>query len=89
MTPKLSDEQRAALEQQAGRPVLVIDPVRQAEYVLIPAETYQRMRALLAPEHFDIRATYTAQEQALGAGGWNDPALDAYNDYDAHHLPPQ
>jgi hypothetical protein len=88
MTPKLSDEQRAALEQHAGQPVYVVDPVKNVEYVLIPVDVYQRVRALLENEEFDIRDTYAAQEQALGAAGWNDPAMDAYNDYDAHRPSP-
>jgi hypothetical protein len=88
MTPKLSDEQRSALEQHAGQPVFVVDPVKHLEYVLIPAEIFERVRALLGTEEFDIRETYAAQEQALGTAGWNDPAMDAYNDYDSHR-PPQ
>jgi hypothetical protein len=88
MMPNLSDEQRSAIEQQAGGPSYVVDPVKHTEYVLIPAEVYQRVRALLETEEFDLRETYAAQDQSLGAAGWNDPAMDAYNDYDAHR-PPQ
>ena len=87
MVPKLSEEQRTALEQQIGQPVYVVDTVKRISYVLIPAETYHRVRALFEPE-FDVRDTYAAQEQALAQAGWNDPAMDAYNDYDAH-FPPQ
>lgn len=42
-------------------------------------ETYQKVRGLLEAGDLDIRETYTAQERALGAAGWDDPALDAYN----------
>ena len=84
MTPKLSDEQRQAIEEHQGEPVYVVDTVKQTQYVLIPAEAYQRMRALFESDTFDIRETYVAQEQALGKAGWDDPAMDAYNDYDSH-----
>ncbi len=43
---------------------------------------------MLESDEFDIRETYAAQEQALGNAGWNDPAMDAYNDYDAHRPSP-
>ena len=87
MTPKLSDEQRIALEQHAGQPLYVVDPVKRVEYVLIPADVYQRVHALLEAEEFDIRETYVAQEQSLGAAGWNDPAMDAYNELDPRRMP--
>jgi hypothetical protein len=88
MIPKLSDEQRQALEEQQGKPLLVEDTVKQTHYVLIPAETYQRVRALFETGVFDVRDTYVAMEQAFGSAGWDDPAMDAYNDYDAHRLKP-
>jgi hypothetical protein len=84
MAPKLSDEQRSAIEQHAGQPVYVIDTVNETEYVIIPAEVYGRVRALLESDEFDVRETYAAQEQALGKSGWDDPAMDAYDNYDAH-----
>jgi hypothetical protein len=40
------------------------------------------------PEQFDIREIYAAQDEALSAAGWNDPAMDACDNYDAHR-PPQ
>jgi hypothetical protein len=84
MVTQLSDEQRSALEQGAGAPVYVDDPVGHARYVLIPAAAYEKMRLLLGAENIDISETYAAQERALGIAGWDDPAMDAYNDYDSH-----
>ena len=88
MMTTLSDEQRTALEQQAGAPLYVNDPLTQLQYVLIPAEVYQRVRGLIEADDFDVAETYVAQERALAEAGWDDPALDAYNDYDSHR-PPQ
>ncbi|HEX5447526.1 MAG TPA: hypothetical protein VFW87_27170 [Pirellulales bacterium] len=86
MTPILSDEQRVALERLSGGPLFVDDPVKHVQYVLIPAEAYQKARGILEADTLDLRETYAAQERALGAAGWDDPALDAYNDYDVGNL---
>ena len=87
MMTTLSDEQRIALEQLSGGPLFVDDPIKHIQYVLIPAETYQKVLSLLEGDELDIRDTYAAQERALGNAGWDDPALDAYNDYDSHRPP--
>ena len=88
MVTQLSDEQRVALEQEPRGPIYVDDPVNHARYVLIPAEAYDRLRAIVAVDEFDISETYPAQDEALGMSGWNDPAMDAYNDYDSHRPQP-
>jgi hypothetical protein len=80
---ELSKDQRDELAQRAGEPVRVVDPATQKEYVIVPIDLFDRVRALLGDEQFDIRETYAAQETAL-AKVWDDPALDVYNDYDAH-----
>jgi hypothetical protein len=84
MTPKLSIEQRKAIDEQHGGPVFVVDSDTQVQYVLLPAEIYQRIQALISDDTFDIRETYPLQENAAGAAGWDDPDMDDYNDYDAH-----
>jgi hypothetical protein len=38
----------------------------------------------ISDDTFDIRESYPAQEQVAAAAGWDDPAMDDYNDYDAH-----
>lgn len=82
MTPKLTDEMRTLLQQQPGQPVTVEDDQSHDRYVLLPLDTYQKIRALVGDEPFDVRETYEAQEQAL-SHVWDDPELDAYNNYDA------
>ena len=37
----------------------------------------------MTDEPFDVRETYAAQDAAL-AKVWNEPELDAYNEYDQH-----
>ncbi len=84
MTPKLSNEQRQAIDEQPGQPVYVVDANTQEKWVLVPDGTYQKIRALIGNDTFDIRETYPLQEQAAGAVGWDDTAMDDYNNYDAH-----
>ena len=84
MSVSLSVEQRRALADHPGEPVELIDEVSHARYVLLPAEQFERVKALLTSDEFDVRETYAAQSAALAAAGWDDPELDIYNDYDVH-----
>lgn len=84
MTPKLSHEQRQAIEDQQGGPVFVVDGDTQQQYVLLPAEMYQKIQSLIGGDSFDIRETYPLQDKIAAAAGWDDPAMDDYNDCDAH-----
>jgi hypothetical protein len=84
MSVSLSLEQRQALADHPGEPVELFDEVSHARYVLVPAEHFERIKALLTNEEFDVRESYVAQSDALAAAGWDDPELDAYNDYDTH-----
>jgi PHD/YefM family antitoxin component YafN of YafNO toxin-antitoxin module len=83
----LSDQQREAIE-QGSSPLYVTNPQNQARYVLLPAEEYERIRALLDEDDFDIRETYALQEKVARAEGWDDPELDVYNIYRRDHKSP-
>jgi hypothetical protein len=80
----LSAEQRDALAARPGELLELIDELSQARYVVLPGEQFDRLRALLTCDEFDVRETYAAQSAALAAAGWDDPELDIYNDYDAN-----
>ena len=84
MSVLLSPEQREAMANQPGEPIEVIDEVSRSRFVLLPAEQFERFKALLTADEFDVRETYAAQSAALAAAGWDDPELDIYNDYDAN-----
>jgi hypothetical protein len=55
MTPELSPELRQALATAPDGPVEVIDPVTKKAYVLVSAEVYQRVQALLGDEGDAVR----------------------------------
>ncbi len=80
---ELSDEQRRALEHQQGKPLYIVDANSLETYVLLPAEAYRRAQALF-DDDFAVSEMYAATSTAFEKAGWDDPALDVYNDYDKH-----
>ncbi|HEV3260080.1 MAG TPA: hypothetical protein VG013_24700 [Gemmataceae bacterium] len=84
MAPRLTEEQRQALDAHRGAPIRVFDVERNQTYVLMPADTYERVKALFEEDHGDLRDTYHAQLESAMRAGWDDPAMDEYNNYDAH-----
>ena len=84
---RLSDEQRAALDRQAGGPVEVVDPVTRVPYVLLSADAYRRVRALIEAEPFDIAESYPLSDEVARRDGWDDRAMDAYDALDPRPKP--
>jgi hypothetical protein len=88
MTTKLSDGLRQAIEEEGGRPLHIVDADTNVHYVLMRAEQYEKLSALFADgEQFDPRELYALMAKSAAAAGWDDPDMDAYNDYDAHKTP--
>jgi hypothetical protein len=84
MTAKVTDELRREIDREKGAPVHLVDVEQQKEYVLIPAEAYQRVLALFGGgDPFDIRETYAVQDQAADEA-WSHPDDAAYDHYDLH-----
>ena len=67
MTITLTDDQRRALAEAGDTPPTVTDPETATEYVLIRADVYAKLRAVV--DGMTTRA------------GWDDPALDDYERY--------
>ena len=76
MTAPLSEEQRRALREHPDEPLYVVDAATQSQYVLLPIERRD-----------DIADWLPLQDEALEAV-WSNPAMDIYNDYDAHRRKP-
>lgn len=83
MAAHLSEELRKELALGGDKPLKVVDDKTNHVYILVSADVFERLLPY-ADDAFDIRETYAAQSAAAGAAGWNDPAMDIYNDYDAH-----
>lgn len=74
MTIQLTEDQSKAIEQAPEATPLAVDPRTRRTYQLVSVED-------------GISDTYRAQIDSAMRAGWNDPAMDDYNDYDAHRKP--
>jgi len=82
MTVELSLELRQALHQsQGGQPLRLIDPDTNTTYVLVRAELYDQLRSVPNGED-ELAASFPAQFDAAMKAGWDDPAMDVYDNYD-------
>jgi hypothetical protein len=86
MAPKINDEIRQALQQRPGKPLEVEDDQTHAKYVVLPAETFQKVRALIYEDgEFDPQDAYPLTDETFGGpDGWDAPGMDVYDNYDAH-----
>ncbi len=88
MTTKLPDDLRHAIEKDGGSPVRLVDATTNVHYVLMRADQYESLGALVAEgEEFDARELYPLMAKSAAAAGWDNPDMDDYNDYDAHKKP--
>jgi hypothetical protein len=75
---ELTEEQRLEL---ANPEPVAIDPQTKQTYVLVRAEVYERLRGLLYDDaEFSIREAYPIMDEVAAKAGWDDPAMDIYND---------
>ena len=80
---ELTQEQREQLRQANGAEVRLRDSEAGREYVIVPAETFDRLRSLLYED-----GDWTPEEQLCllaesgKRAGWDDPEMDIYNNYD-------
>lgn len=78
---ELNQELLQAIDAQVELPPRVIDPRTNKTYVLVAAEQYDRIRALLEPGDA-LSETYSAQMESAMRAGWADPVMDDYDRYD-------
>ena len=78
----LSKEIQKAIKDSQEDPVRLVDPETKVEYVVLPVETFERMRKGV----YDDDGPLTEEErryiliQAGLQAGWDDPEMDVYND---------
>jgi hypothetical protein len=80
MSVELTEAQRKALEARPNEPLRLIDPCTRRAYVLLPADVYDRL--LAQQEEDELSETYAAQMESALRAGWDDPAMDDYNNYE-------
>ncbi len=83
MSLELSNDLRQAVDTE-GTPLKIVDPRTGNVYVLVNQNVFERVQSLLAD---DLAETYPAQIESAMRAGWDDPAMDEYNDYDRHRKP--
>lgn len=83
MPPEMNEELQQAIDAEPGSPLRVIDPRTKKAYVLVDAEKYDRIRALLGRDD-NLSDTYPAQMESAMRAGWADPAMSEYDRYDEH-----
>lgn len=82
---KLTAEQRQELGQTHTSSCRVVDPVTNAEYVLVPADLYERLRALFEEVPISDKEEDALIHEAGMLAGWDDPEMDVYNNLDPRH----
>ena len=79
---ELTEKQRQELS--AAVP-LAIDPTTRETYVLVRTNVYERIKGLLNDDSEWTRdALRLLLAQSALANGWNEPAMDDYDQYDAN-----
>jgi hypothetical protein len=81
---ELTLEQRQDVIKQGEIPPRAIDPDTAITYVLLREEVYAKIKALLIEEQNNqfLQDMYLPVMQTFGKEGWDDPAMDIYNDLD-------
>jgi hypothetical protein len=76
---ELTAEQRHEL----GRPELAraIDPQTKQEYVLVPAELYDRLKTIFDGDGLDMGQVSVLVERAMRELDADDPSLESYQKY--------
>ena len=74
---ELTEQQRQELKLPEP---LAIDPATQQTYVLVRWQDYQQMKMLVEGK-LDIREAYPLMDAVALKEGWDDPAMDIYNDF--------
>ena len=83
---ELTEAQCQELRNTVGPEIRVSDPDTRQEYVLVPAQVYERLKHLV----YDT-GDWTPEEQLRlmadsgKRAGWDDPAMDVYDNYDENH----
>jgi hypothetical protein len=75
---ELTQEQHAALLENGIQPVPVLDRATNTRYVLVRAEVYERLKALLNDDLPDAAALIN---EVMAEDDANDPYLESYQQY--------
>ncbi|HET6251873.1 MAG TPA: hypothetical protein VFE47_29580 [Tepidisphaeraceae bacterium] len=75
---QLTQQQHEAIEESSVKPARALDPATNAEYVLVPADVYDRLQTILCDDSWTPDA-YAAAMEVFARDGWDDPRMDVYD----------
>lgn len=84
---RLTDEQQQALANNGEEPLRLVDVKTDTTYVLLPADVYDRLKALFQEDPVTREEQLYFLREAGKRAGWNDPAMDVYNDLGPRKVP--
>jgi hypothetical protein len=74
---ELTEQQRQAAVSRPEEPPRLVDPLTRETYVLLRADVYERLRAVVE-EEYDPREAYLFVDRVMAADDVNDPTLESY-----------
>ncbi|MEX2120000.1 MAG: hypothetical protein WD847_10440 [Pirellulales bacterium] len=80
MPIQLTEQQWADVQGEREVPVRVSDPSRQASFVLLRAEVYERFKSLFEEDPVTQQERLFHLRQFGRRAGWEDPTMDTYDD---------
>lgn len=85
--PLLTNEQQQAIHAAGDGPVSLVDPTTNQSYVLLRADLYDRFKALFEDDPVTDDERRFHLQQCGRRAGWEDPAMDVYDDLDPRRSP--
>ena len=82
MTIHLTDEQWADVQKSEEFPVRVECPEQGAAFVLLRAQVYDRFKSLFEDDPVTEQERLFQLQQFGQRAGWDDPAMDVYDELD-------
>jgi len=81
---ELTLEQRNAVARDAETPPRIMDPSTHMKYVLLREDVYDRVRLVFEADEDSqfVRNMTPHVMEVFGRDGWDDPAMDVYNELD-------
>jgi hypothetical protein len=82
MSVPLTEPLQQALDERPGEPLRLVDPRTQVTYVLIRADLYERVQALVEEEDLTPEEKLFLLAESGRRAGWDAPEMDDYDNYD-------
>ena len=79
----LTKELQEAIQDSNGQPIRLTDPKTHVEYVILPAEIFDRVQHVFSDANpLTIEEQRALLVQVGLSVGWDDPEMDVYNELD-------